>query len=87
MFPFPKHEQEDLWRGKLRLARERYEEAAKAFRTTWAEHFEPRPTTDSTFAIQHARKLESQALAEYMRVLKIFTDLLLHGKIPQEPPK
>ncbi|HTX36831.1 MAG TPA: hypothetical protein VME43_17500 [Bryobacteraceae bacterium] len=87
MSPFPKHELEDAWREKLRLARERYEEAAKAFRASWEEHSEGRPTTDSTFAIQHARKLESHALAEYMRVLKIFADLLLHGRVPEEPPK
>ena len=75
---------EDLWRARLREARLRYEEASKAFRATFGEHFEHRLASDPTYAIQQARKTETQALAEYMRVLKIFTDLTVHGKMPPD---
>jgi len=53
-------------------------------KATWGEHFESRLTADPTIAILQARNLESQALAEYMRVIKIFTDLTVHGKLPPE---
>jgi hypothetical protein len=75
---------EAIWRERLRAARLRYDGAAKAFRDTWGEHLETRLTADPSFAILQARKVESAALAEYMRVLEIFTDLVLHGKMPAE---
>ena len=75
---------EDTWRERVRNARIRYEQAAKTFRATWGEHFEERVTSDPTFAIQQARQVESEALAEYVRVLKIFTDLVIHGKLPPD---
>ena len=87
MFPSHRQELEDRWREKVRLACLRYEEAAKAFRATWHEHLDERPMADPAFAIEQARKVESEALAEYVRVLKIFSDLLLRGKIPEEPPE
>jgi hypothetical protein len=77
-------ELEDVWRERLREARLKYEEAAKAFRATWGEHFESRPTADPTLAIQQARNIESQALSEYMRVLEVYADLVVNGKLPPE---
>jgi hypothetical protein len=62
----------------------KYEEASGAFKATWGEHFESRLTADPTIAIVQARNLESKALAEYMRVLRIFTDLTVHNKLPPE---
>jgi hypothetical protein len=80
--PQSKRELEDFWRERLREARLKYEEASKAFKATWGEHFEKRLTADPTIAILRARDIEVQALSEYMRVLKIFTDLVVHGKLP-----
>ena len=37
---------------------------------------------DGTFAVANARKSEAKALVEYGRVLKIYEDLLVNGKIP-----
>ena len=71
----------------MRLERERYTKAQAAFRATWEEHFEKYLTGDDpTLAIQQARRVESQALEEYMRVLKVFTDLVLRARIPTEEP-
>lgn len=41
---------------------------------------------DATDALIHARQAESQALAEYTQVLRVFTDLTIHGKAPGEQP-
>ena len=65
-------------------SRLKYEEAAKSFKATWGEHFEAAPTSDLTLAIQRARNIESHALSEYMRVLRVFADLVVHGKLPAE---
>jgi hypothetical protein len=80
----PKRELERIWREKLRTARDRYREATVAFQKTWDENFDLHLAVDPTHAIQQARKIESEALDQYVRVLKIYTDLVLHGKIPEE---
>jgi hypothetical protein len=79
-----RQELEEIWRQRVREARLRYEEACAAFRSTWGEHFETGLSADPTHAIQEARKVESQALAEYVRVLKIFTELVLRGEAPRD---
>ena len=42
------------------------------------------PSPDS--ALGRARQTESEALAEYARVLQIFTGLTVYGKLPDETP-
>lgn len=39
---------------------------------------------DGSFAVRQARLAESHARSEYMRTLRVFTDLVIHGKIPDE---
>jgi hypothetical protein len=39
---------------------------------------------DSSFTLQNAIREEASALAEYCRVLNIFTSLILERKIPDE---
>jgi hypothetical protein len=77
---------EDLWRERLEAHRQSYEharrEAAKALADS-AEVLHQRP--DGSFAIQKALRGETRARAEYMRVLKTFTDLHLYGKVPEVP--
>jgi hypothetical protein len=80
----PQWDLENIWSERVRAARERYRDASRAFQDIWDEHFEIHLSTDPTHAIQHARQVESAALSEYVRVLKIFTDLVLHGKTPDE---
>jgi hypothetical protein len=50
---------------------------SKAFGATWGEHFEKPTHDDPTIAIQQARNVESQALSEYMRVLRVFADFFV----------
>ena len=80
-----KQELQDIWRERVRATRLNYEAASNAFNATWSEHFEERLSSDPTLALQRTRKAESEALAEYMRVLQVYVDLVLHGKIPDEP--
>jgi hypothetical protein len=37
-------------------------------------------------AIQLARRKESLELAEYMRVLRTYRDLVIHSVVPEEAP-
>ncbi|HEV3199871.1 MAG TPA: hypothetical protein VGZ73_18335 [Bryobacteraceae bacterium] len=52
--------------------------ASEEFRT----HHVPSP--DGGFSVHLAIAAESTARKEYMRVLRLFTDLVLYGKIPDE---
>jgi hypothetical protein len=42
------------------------------------------PAVDGDFAARRAIKLESAALREYARILRIFTDLVVKGVVPDE---
>ena len=44
------------------------------------------PHPDGVLAIQLARRKASLALAEYMRVLRIYQDLVIHSVVPEEAP-
>ena len=72
----------DLWRERLRDARLRYQQTAKEFAATWGGHFQMHLIYDSSHAFRQARRVESKALEEYVRVLKIFTNLVLKGEVP-----
>ena len=74
---------EEAWRVRSEMARERYEMASRRYRKLLDE--KPRgliPRHDDPLAL--ARHEESEALAEYMRILRLFTELTLHGRIPEE---
>jgi hypothetical protein len=77
-------EGDESWHLKLLEAHSRYQAATAQYRSMLSE--QPgglSPGVDSS--LSHARETESQALAEYMRVLAIFTDLATHGKANGEP--
>jgi hypothetical protein len=79
-----KRELEDMWRERVREARDRYTQATGLFRATWDKHFDMQMNSDGVHAIQRAREAESRALAEYVRVMKIFANLVISGHIPPE---
>ena len=82
--PAPGRQQlEDLWRSKLAEAQLRYKAATEEYRKLLGEI--PRdvpPAPGNPLAL--ARHAESEALAEYTRALRNFTELTLHGKRPEE---
>ena len=85
-----RRELEAVWRKRVDRARSRYEEKAAirkemvAERSVWPINREPDP--DGRFALSVALQEESAARTEFMRVLKIYTDLIVNGTPPEEDP-
>jgi hypothetical protein len=78
---------EDLWREKVKASLARYWNArAECQNAVQEQKDQLTPSPDGAFAVSLALKKESEALAQYKRVMRIFTDLVVHGKIPKEPP-
>jgi hypothetical protein len=82
----PRRELEAAWRERVNRARSRYEEKAAickemlAERSVWPINREPDP--DGRFALSVALQEESAARTEFTRVLRIYTELVLHGTPP-----
>jgi hypothetical protein len=83
-------ELEAAWHQRLNRTRSHYEEKLAirkemlAERSVWPIDLQPDP--DGRFALHLALQEESAARTEYMRVLKIFLQLILHGTPPKEGP-
>ncbi len=74
---------EDVWRSRFEMARKRYERASAQYRELLQKHHEGvTPQQDGPLAV--ARQAESEALAEYSRTLQVFSELNIHGHIPEE---
>jgi hypothetical protein len=75
---------ENTWRKRASDAWYRYRDRSDDFHAVWKGYFnDPMSlTADGARAIHRAREAESQALAEYVRVLKIYTDFIISGKTP-----
>ena len=75
---------EELWLLRLKNAELRYthtrEQLRNVLRTLPPGEV---PPADGSYAYQHAILAENIALAEYTRVLRIFTDLVVDGKTPR----
>lgn len=75
---------ERQWRAQLDQARERYDFAVTQCRKTLQEHqHRLLPPPDGSAAVRLSLRLESDTRAEYMRILRIFTDLIVNGKTPE----
>jgi hypothetical protein len=85
-----RREVEAAWLERLKLARSRYEEKVAIRRKMVAERpvwpINPQSDPDGRFALNQALQEESAARTEYMRLLRIFTALILHGTPPDEDP-
>jgi len=79
----PRQILEDRWRRQVQFAYSRYQTAKEAVNEA-REIRADAPSPDGVFALSHALRIEAAALAEYKRVLQMFTDLLIDGKIPRE---
>ena len=76
---------EDAWSKRLRIALTCYRLAANETRLMQAERENGlTPEPDGSFAYRRALQKEKEALAEYRRILQIFSDLLVYHKIPNE---
>jgi hypothetical protein len=80
-------EMEAIWRERLSVCRVTYQKAQAEFQATFQEHLNDIAdglSADPSFAIRQARQRETAALEEYMKVLRVFTDLFVYGKLPPE---
>jgi hypothetical protein len=69
---------EAFWRERLEDARSKYQEAAADFHVLMLQmHVRDFPSPDGSMAFSRALRAESVARKNYMRVLRIYTDLLL----------
>jgi len=76
---------EALWRSRVTDAKLRLEFARlflKEVQTDLAANVVP--MADGQFAFRQALRAENAALAEYNRVLRIYTDLTMNGTVPDE---
>jgi hypothetical protein len=74
---------EDSWRLRLEETQFRYREATNHYRKLLQERPDGTPHhPDRDLAL--ARQAQAEALAEYIRVLRMFTELTVNGKMPEE---
>jgi hypothetical protein len=85
-----RRELEAAWRQRVNRARSRYEEKLAIRRQMVGERLEwpisLAPDPDGRFALNQALQEESAARTEYMRILRIYTEFILHGMLPEEDP-
>jgi hypothetical protein len=76
---------EDSWRTRLAEAKRNHGQAVAQFRRA-AEEYRVRdvPASDGNLGLHQAIAAESSARREYIRVLRLFTDLVVHGRIPKD---
>jgi hypothetical protein len=76
-------ELEQIWRARLQESRQKYDLSVAQTRKVLSDQKRfAMPAGDGFFAVQHAHRQESAARNEYARVLKIFMDLVVSGKVP-----
>ena len=79
------HELEIQWRQRLTKAEERLAKAVAASKVVLAEFQEGMMVPpDGSLAVRNVHFEESRARDEYMKALRVFTDLTLYDKIPEE---
>lgn len=76
---------EGLWKQRWEAAKLKLEQAAARVREKEsAVRSRSVPEPQGFDAYSHALEAETIALTEYARVLRIYTDLVVHGKMPEE---
>ena len=76
----------DDWRERVLLARKNMSFVGECRQIVKEQQQWPLPAPDGSTAVKNALLQESLAREEYMRVLRIFTDLTIHGKLPGNVP-
>jgi hypothetical protein len=74
-----RQELEELWRCKVKQAQQHYKDAS----ARWREAIEARlPSTDGNSAVRRAAQAQAVARRVYKRILEVFLDLVVKGKVP-----
>jgi CheY-like chemotaxis protein len=77
----PVYELQEIWRKRLEESQKRYQTAANEYRGLIERESEGGPP-ESESPLVRARREKAAALMEYSRVLGVFTDLTIYGKLP-----
>jgi hypothetical protein len=81
---FPKRsvvDRETFWRENLSAAKQAYDQSTiRANMIQEEQKYFPLPWADSALSVRKALQEEGAARAEYLRVLEIFKDLVVHGE-------
>lgn len=81
--PVTRQDLEESWRLRLEETQDHYSEVRQRYRKLLQE-LPGGQAASPDRALALARQAELQARAEYTRVLRIFTDLTVYGKVPAE---
>lgn len=80
-----RQELEDRWRSRVTQAQAQYKQAVAKYYTLSQERREGlTPSPDGLPVVSKAHQEEAAALQEYVRVLRIFTDLIVQGRMPPD---
>ncbi len=74
----------DSWRAHLRDAQQSYRAAVEFSNRARNATQNPNACPDDVEAYYRALLHENAALCEYMRILRIYTDLVVSGKAPED---
>ena len=77
-------ELEQHWRSRLADAKLRLDFATNYLNEVRQDFEIKDPSPDGQFSCERAIRAQNVALAEYTRILRTFTDLVIDGKIPDE---
>jgi hypothetical protein len=79
---------EQIWMERTQFALTHYREAKAATRAAEDDHGDTlRRQPDGSFAVRRALQMETAALQEYRRVLELFNNLVIYGKVPPDGTK
>ena len=81
--PGDRRELEEIWRSRLEAARRRYGDAMEMCSELLGRAPDGVPSGPTSIWAR-AQEAKREALAEYSRMLQVFTDLAVHGKLPEE---
>ena len=72
--------QQERWRQHLRNAESEYQRASEELRQAQIRNTQAACETE----VSRARERKASARSEYLRILRVFTDLVLRGKSPPD---
>jgi hypothetical protein len=74
---------EEIWRQRVEAARENYRHALEEWRRVQAEYKEERRSLLGGSSLPNALRRQIKARAAYVRVLRTFALLVVHGETPK----
>jgi len=79
-------ELQQVWLIRVNLAKQRYEASSRDYLGVVENLRSGRSSTlRCSEVLRHARQRESLALDQYLRAMRIYTNLVLKGMVPEEP--